>query len=127
MLAQCDAGLAVFRDIPDIAKHRGIAEVQELLNVREKLLDLRRAADRLWQRQEAERQFRELDLRVSGVIASGRHALAIVNGRTATRGAVVATSDNQMVTVDEIRPDHVVFVWRGFKIAVALPDVPQPR
>jgi hypothetical protein len=121
IIAKCDVGLDVLKDVPNIAKY------PELLSVREKLLDLRRAADNMRLRQIAEKKVGEMNIRLTGVVFRDRHSRAIVNGKPVGRGAVVAVSDSNEVIVDEIKPDQVVFVFQGYKMMLTLSDMAQAR
>lgn len=110
-IAKCDAGLKVFSDTPNYGA------IPEWQPVRARLENLRKASERVKQRHEAEKKFREVNIRLTGVVARERRSQAIVNGKTVGKGDIVAASDNYDVSVDEIQPDQVVFVTPdGFKV-----------
>jgi hypothetical protein len=110
-IAKCDEGLKVFTDTPN---YGAIAEWQP---VRARLENLRKASERMKQRHDAEKKFREVNIRLTGVVARERKSQAIVNGKTVGKGDIVAASDNYDVSVDDIHPDQVVFVTPdGFKV-----------
>ena len=121
VVLKCDKGLEVFKDVANIAKYT------MLLEVREKLLDLRKAAERIRQRQEAEKKFKELNIRVTGVVVRDRRSQAIISGRggPASRGTVVAASESYDATVDDIRDDQVIFLFQGYRMALQLSEMPK--
>ncbi|MGD0092181.1 MAG: hypothetical protein ABSE73_19880 [Planctomycetota bacterium] len=120
VVAKCDNGLKPL-DIPGLEKY------QDLLQARNRLQELRKAAERVHQRQEAEKKFRDMNIRLTGVVARERHSQAIVNGKPVGKGEVVAVSDNYDVVVDEIRPDHVIFLFQGYKMMLSFTDMPRSR
>jgi len=110
-VTKCDAGLKIFTDIPNYGA------IPEWQPVRAKLEALRKASERMKQRQDAEKKFKEINIRLTGVVARDRHSQAIVNGKSVGKGDIVAASDNYDVAVDDIHPDQVVFVTPdGFKV-----------
>ena len=110
-LAKCDEGLKVFTDTPNYGA------IQEWQPVRARLENLRKASERMKQRHDAEKKFREVNIRLTGVVARDRHSQAIVNGKPVGKGDIVSASDNYDVSVDDINPDQVVFVTPdGFKV-----------
>ncbi|MCY3019461.1 MAG: hypothetical protein NTW87_10605 [Planctomycetota bacterium] len=121
VVATCDRGLEVFTGIGNLGKY------PELLEVREKLLDLRRAADRLQQRLAAERKFHDMGIRLTGIVSREKHSQAIVNSKPVSKGQVVAASDNNEVVVDEIRPDQVIFIFQGYRMKLSLSDMQSAR
>lgn len=118
-IAKCDEGLNLF------TQYQRASTVPQWQEIREKLFDLRKAADRIRQRQDAIRKFEELNIRLTGIVAKERNSQAIVNSRTVRKGDVVAAGESSDVVVDEIRPDQVVFVFQGFKMALNLSDGPK--
>jgi hypothetical protein len=117
-LLQCDKGLEIFKDIVSIADYK------ELQDVRENLFRLRKAAERLRQRQDAVRDFASLNIRLTGVVVIEKHSLAIVNQKIVAKGDLVSTlgESAEVVVVDDILADQVVFLFRGFHIAASLLD-----
>jgi hypothetical protein len=118
-IAKCDEGLNLF------TQYQKASTVPQWQEIREKLFDLRKAADRIRQRQDAKRKFEELNIRLTGIVAKEKNSQAIVNSRTVRKGDVVAAGESSDVVVDEIRPDQVVFVFQGFKMALNLSDGPK--
>jgi hypothetical protein len=124
VVSKCDKGLDVLKEIPNLAKYRDL----QLLELRERLLDLRRAAERLRQRQDAEKRFRELSIRVTGVVVRERHSQAIINGEIVGRGYAIKVGESlEPPVVEEIRPDQVIFVFQGYKMALTLSDISRVR
>ena len=116
-VSKCDRGLDVFKDVPNIADYRDLQEVQS------RLLRLRKAADRLRQRQDAEREFTRLNIRVTGVVARDKRSQAIVNASIVSKGDLVTTGDStDVVIVEDILPEQVIFLFRGYKMMLTLSD-----
>jgi hypothetical protein len=117
-LARSDKGLEVFKEIPNLGAY---AELQE---VRERLFRIRKASERVRQRQDAEREFTRLNLRVTGVVARDKRSQAIVNQNIVNKGDMVATvgDSNDVVVVDEILPEQVIFLFRGYRMSLTLSD-----
>lgn len=114
---KCDKGLEVFKDIPNIATYK------ELQDIRERLFRLRKAAERIRTRQEAERDFGALAIRVTGVVARERNSHAIVNAKVVSKGELVPTTqDGPDIVVDEILPQQVVFLFRGFRMMLTVSE-----
>jgi hypothetical protein len=116
---KCDEGLKVFAQFPSAGAQ------DEWRDVRERLFDLRKAAERVRQRQEAKKKFDDLNIRLTGIVSRERNSQAIINSRTVRKGDVVAASEAYDVVVDEIRNDQVVFVFQGFKMALNLSEGPK--
>lgn len=116
---KCDEGLKVFAQFPSAGAQ------DEWRDVRERLFDLRKAAERVRQRQDAKKKFDELNIRLTGIVSRERNSQAIINSRTVRKGDVVAASEAYDVVVDEIRNDQVVFVFQGFKMALNLSEGPK--
>jgi len=108
----CDKGLESLSKVPDLASRADLQQRQELF------YRLRRAAERLQKRAEAEAAFRNLNLRISGIIAKEYRSLAVVNGRIVTRGSLIDLPDPSegAVYVDEIQPNRLVVRFRGYRI-----------
>lgn len=118
VIAKCDAGLKIFADLPNLNA------VRELQEIRERLTDMRKAGDRVKVRHESEKRFREVHVRLTGVVARDRRSTAIVNGQPVFKGDVLAAAENYNVVVDDINADRVVFVTpEGFKTMVTLSEM----
>jgi len=116
-VSNCDKGLEVFRDINDLSAYK------ELQEIRERLFRLRKAGERIRLRQTAEGEFAKLNLRLSGVVARDRKSQAIVNSKIVSKGDLVPTiADSADVVVDEILPDQVVFLFRGYRLLLSISD-----
>jgi hypothetical protein len=115
----CDEGLKIFAQYPEAPSVPGWTEI------REKLMDLRKAAERVKMRQDAKKKFEDLNIRLTGIVKREKNSQAIINSRAVRKGDVVAASDDYDVVVDEIRVDQVVFVFQGFKMALNLADSPK--
>jgi len=115
-LAECDRGLEVFKDVPNIGDYR------DLQDVRERLYRLRKAAERMRMRQDAEREFLRLNIKVTGIVARERNSQAIINQNIVNKGDLVATvgDSNDVVVVENILPDQVVFLFRGYKMTLTI-------
>ena len=115
---QCDNGLNVFKDLK-------MNFYKELQDVRDQLLRLRKAADRIHQRQDAERDFTTMNLRLTGVVAREKNSQAIVNAQVVTKGSIVSSSSSQEgaeVVVADILPQQVIFVFRGYRIKLDMSE-----
>ena len=113
-LAACDAGLEAFRDI----RTDNVPELQEM---RERLFRLRKASERQRNRQDAEDAFKNLNLRLSGVVARERDSKAIINGKQVGRGDLIEAADNsEGAIVDDIQQGRVIFRFRGYKIELSV-------
>jgi len=112
-VADCDRGLEVFKEIPNIGDYR------DLQDVRERLFRLRKASDRMRLRQDAEREFLRLNIKVTGIVARERNSQAIINASIVNKGDLVATvgDSNDVVVIENILPDQIVFLFRGYRIA----------
>ena len=109
----CDKGLQELAALPP--DDPGVQELYE------RLYRLRRAADRLQKRADAEDAFRRLNIKVSGVVAKEHRPLAIVNNKTVSKGALIETPDVEgSVYVDEIQPNRVIVRFRGYRIELPL-------
>lgn len=114
-ITNCDKGIDVFKKAADIAQYR------DLLEIRERLTDLRRAGERIKSRQDAEAEFERMGVRLTGVVARAKHSQAIVNGKTVSKGDIVsANNDSVDIVVDDIRPDQVIFQFRGYRVTQEL-------
>lgn len=112
-ITACDKGLEAFREF------KNIEEVPDLQEMRERLFRLRKAADRLRTRSDAEQAFKNLNLRVSGVVARDRDSRAIVNNKVVGKGDLILASDNsEGAIVDDIVPGRVIVRFRGYKMVL---------
>lgn len=116
-IAKCDKGLEVFKDVP-------ISVSKDLQIIREDLYRLRKAGDRMRQRQEAERDFNMMSIQVTGVVSREKNAMAIVNEKVVGPGDLLTLgTDNSDLTVSEILPEQVIFLFRGFKMMLTLSEI----
>ena len=116
-MARCDHGLEVFKDV-QMNFYPALQEVRDLL------LRLRKAADRVRQRQDAERDFNMMNIHLTGVVARERNSEAIVNTKIVGKGDVVPTSQEGVdVVVADIQPQQVVFIFRGYKMILTLSEI----
>ncbi|MFH0939120.1 MAG: hypothetical protein V1899_07565 [Planctomycetota bacterium] len=115
----CDRGLEIFKDITNLLDY------PLLQTVRDNLLRLRKASERMKQRQNADREFGRLNIKVTGVVARDKRSQAIINGMLVNKGSLVTTSadSNDTIMVDEILPERVIFLFRGYKMALFLPEI----
>ena len=111
----CEEGLRAIGSEPEV----GFG--YEVKCARQDILRLLIVAERLLARRDAERAFEELDLKVSGIVTTGRHGRAIVNGRLLARGAVLEVKDtDEVVVVDAVEREEVIVLYRGIRIALPL-------
>ncbi len=112
----CDAGLDAFnRD--DVR----VEDLDSLQEVREQLFRLRLASERLLNRQQAERAFKGLNIRVTGVVAKKRNSVAIVNNQVVARGDLIRGAERgDNAIVDEIIPERVIVRFRGFRMELSV-------
>jgi hypothetical protein len=110
----CDKGL-------DSLSNLGPQEEPAIQELHERLYRLRRAADRLQKRAEAEAAFRNLNIKVSGVIAKLHHPMAIVNNHIVGKGGLIETTESEgAIYVDDIQPSRVIVRFRGYRIELPL-------
>lgn len=87
---------------------------------RNQLVRARTVADRLYQRELAEKEFAQLNLSLTGVVQS-KQARAILNSRVVGRGEVITLPNSvQVVVVTDIQADKVIVRYRGYLMAVEL-------
>lgn len=115
-LAKCDASLKALAEDPNTL---GDPRAQDL---REQLIDLRKAAQGVAQRKNAERKFNTIPLRLTGIVRRDSGSQAIVNSRTVRKGDVVADANDSIVYVEEIRADGVVVVFEGYRMLLNLSE-----
>jgi len=115
-LAKCEAGLQGLADDPNTA---GDPRAQDL---RERLIDLRKAAQRVIRRKEVEQKFKSIPLRLTGIVRRDHGSQAIVNSRLAKKGDVVAAADDSVVVLEEIRADEIIVVFEGYRMLLNLAD-----
>ncbi len=112
-ITNCDEGL---ESISKLEKDVRLPEVS-IQEIREKLYSLRTAAERLYNRKIAEQAFKQLNIKVTGVVAKNRNSLAIVNSRVVTRGDLIESTDQSGgAIVDEILPGRVILRFRGYRM-----------
>ena len=74
-------------------------------------------------RQQAQRDFDAMNIEISGVMALKKNSQAIINGEIAHKGTLVkAAADSADVMVDEILPERVMFVFRGYRMMLLLSE-----
>ncbi len=116
-MARCDRGLEVFKDVQ-------MNLYKELQEVRDVLLRLRKAAERIRQRQDAERDFGMMNIHLTGVVARDKNSQAIINAKVVAKGDVVPSStEGSDVVVSDILPQQVVFIYRGYKMMLTLSEI----
>jgi hypothetical protein len=118
-VARCDQGMEEFKDIApnDMGKY------PELEVVKNRILRARKAADQMRNRQTAERDFSAMNIKIAGVMAQKKNSQAIINSKIVHKGDLVAiSSDSADVMVDEILPERVVFVFRGYRMTLLLSE-----
>lgn len=116
-LAQCDKGMEEFKGVEDIARY------PELEVVKGRLLRARKASDQMRSRQTAERDFGAMNIKIQGVSINKKSPMAIINSKTVKKGETVSVSgDNTDVMVDEIQPERVVFLFRGYRMTLLVAE-----
>jgi hypothetical protein len=105
-LATCEAALSLVR--------KAAAEDSEDA---QRLACIRKAAEQMQRRQQAEAAFEALSIRISGAVCHGRKSVAIVNGSRVSQGDLVAVSEAESLVAEEIGADRITFVFRGFRFA----------
>ena len=100
----CDDGLR------ELEKGKEDARIAE---IRERLLRLRKAADRLRLRREAEIDFKGKDLQVTGIVARERKPQVLINNHVLTKGSTIPGTEAQ---IEEIRPGLIICRYKGFKV-----------
>lgn len=115
-------GLAVFK-VDALYLPQNATKYRELIDLKEKIAELNAAATKVKQRQDAERDFNAMSLRLTGVVAaSPRLSRAVVDGQVVAKGEVVRASDKDDVLVDEIRPDQVIMNFRGYRMPLLIAE-----
>lgn len=116
-IVQCDRGMEEFKDVPDITKY------PELEVVKGRILRARKASDQMRNRQTAERDFTSMNIKINGVMYHPKNAQAIINSKIVHKGDLVpVTGDQTDVMIDEIRPDHVVFLFRNYRMTLLVSE-----
>jgi hypothetical protein len=112
----CDSGLKMVKRLD----HESF--VLERDDVRERLLRLREAAKRLQERKLAEQDFRQLKLKVTGVVyRKAGKSMAIVNRKLVEEGARIWDSaKEESVTVEEILPGRLIMRFRKHKMQLKI-------
>ena len=87
-----------------------------------KFIRLSTAAERAYEREAAEQDFKRLNLTLNGVVQS-KQARAIINSKIVCCGEVIEfPNSSQSVMVTEIQKDKVIVRYRGFLMAVDLAE-----
>jgi hypothetical protein len=117
----CDDGVTKLNAVS--AAKRAEAKTDELY---ERFFRLRRAADRLQKRMDAEKAFKSLNLKVTGVVAREHRSMAIINNQTVGKGGLIKTETSKKgaVYVDDIRPNRVVLRFSGFRMELPMEEPP---
>lgn len=116
-IAKTDQGMEEFKDVPELFKY------PELEVVKGRLLRARKASEQIRSRQTAQRDFDSMKIQISGVMAQKKNSQAIINSEIVHKGSMVKSSSEQAdVMVDEILPERVVFVFRGYRMMLLLSD-----
>jgi len=118
VLTICDSGMKVFADTPNAGA------IPEWQSVRGRLDMLRKAAERMKQRQDSRKKFEETNIRLTGIVARDRGSRAIVNGERVGKGDIVSAGDSYVVSIDDIQPDQVILVTPdGFKVKLTWSEI----
>lgn len=116
VLVSCARAIDVLRAVPMEERNKFSGEETAIFR-------LHTAADRMILREEAQNQFKALNIALTGVVARNASAQAIVNSKIVSRGTVVPVPNApQDVVVLEIRANEVVFLYRGFRMTVEIKD-----
>ncbi len=116
-ITKCEQGMEEFKDVPELFKY------PELEVVKGRLLRARKAGETLRSRQTAQRDFDAMKIQITGVMALPKNSQAIINNEIVHKGSMVkASSESADVMVDEILPERVVFVFRGYRMMLLLSD-----
>ncbi len=100
----CDEGLRALEK----GKDEGVVS-----EIRDHLLRMRKAADRLRLRREAEIDFKGKDLQVVGIVAREKKPQVLINNHILTKGSTIPGSDIQ---IEEIRSGVIICRYKGFKV-----------
>lgn len=121
-ITKCDAGMDEFKPIPNLSAF------PELEIVKGRLLRARKASEQMRARQTAQRDFDAMNIEISGVMALKKNSQAIINGEISHKGTMVkASSDSADVMVDEILPERVTFVFRGYRMMLLLSEASRKK
>lgn len=116
-IAKCDTGMEAFKPVPNLSLY------PELEIVKGRLLRARKAGEQMRSRQAAQRDFDAMNIKIAGVMAMKKNSQAIINSEIVHKGSMVkASSETADVMVDEILPERVVFVFRGYRMMLLLSD-----
>ena len=119
-LLHCKQGTEIIKGLAEVDQAN--PEFQEIL---ERLSRLLKAGQKIKERQEAERDFAMLNLKVTGVIAYAKHSQAIVTSdrsQVVAKGAFVKTNDSSEVLVYDIQPSEVIFLYHDYKIKLPISE-----
>lgn len=112
-IKQCDSGLNIFADIKT-NNYRALSDIRDML------LRLRKAAERIKQRNDAERDFKMIGVRVTGIVSRPQHSQAIINAKIETVGDTLELAGDNTATVSEINPQVVVVIYRGYRMELEI-------
>jgi hypothetical protein len=117
----CDKGLELYKKLEALPKDKAMTD--ELREIRDSLSRLKKAAERLVLRRQAEAAFRNLGVRVTGVVWQPMDSRAVVNGQVVRKGNILAVGEpsaGENVYVEDILPEQVIVNYRGYKMRLAL-------
>ena len=116
-IAKCDSGMEEFKPVPNLSLY------PDLEIVKGRLLRARKAGEQMRSRQAAQRDFDAMNIKIAGVMAMKKNSQAIINSEIVHKGSMVkASGETADVMVDEILPERVVFVFRGYRMMLLLSD-----
>jgi hypothetical protein len=107
---RCGEALKLLGKVPQVPM---VWKVEEL---RQNLMALNKAAEKLHQRREAQKAFDDMRLSVTGVVTRGHAAHAIINGKILRAGDGLESADEPVV-VESIAQDKVILLYRGYRMA----------
>ena len=116
-IAKCEQGMEEFKDVLDISRY------PELEVVKGRILRARKAGEQMRSRQTVERDFYAMNIKINGVMVHKKNPLAIINTKIVHKGDLVPISgDATDIMVDEILPERVVFLFRGYRMTLLVAD-----
>lgn len=121
-LARCQSGLQIIQKLleqPNIAQE---SVYGELLNLRESFFRMSKASQKLKERQDAEREFKSLNVKLTGVVAREKNSQVIVNGKVLSKGGVIPISDSAEIVIYDILPNEVIFLFRDYKMKLSISE-----
>jgi hypothetical protein len=113
-LTECDKGVKKIEE--EMPKAQDAKTVAGILKLRDRFYLLRRMAERLQSRAEAQAKLKSLNLAVSAVMIQDRKAQAMINGEWAGKAGVLRLGPRgeEALTVVDIFRDHIVVDFRGY-------------